>query len=381
MQTTSARTSANSTGLSASTDRRVTANATAAAHGTSTGTGTGTHIESTIRSATEAPAGPATGPRTSSVVLNRLLDAELGYSPRATGHFINHLAMSLVAAHRLGATDQELEGWYQSQADDGYLVPRERPEWLEPDAARIAERGIDATVAEHLPALVGSPSAQFFHAIIRLELAVDAGHPGQVANALRNWSEANTPIAPPPSGTGTATFAEVLSLLAADGQRFSGARMELARVASSPEFARSLDQLAAHPGLLDEVAAVVIERHTDPRDFGTLHLVTGTRAARALVGLLGAASADELSLRMAQAVAAALAGSGKLTVAATARRASSAGSVTNPTADVIGRRAVESGDAHVAKLVYACLLEERTTGDPIYQEVAARQAGLTPNYR
>ena len=83
MQTTSTRTSTDAAGLSTSTDRRVTA--TAAANGNSHNT----HIESTIRSATEAPAGPATASKTSSVVLNRLLDAELSYSPRATGHFIN----------------------------------------------------------------------------------------------------------------------------------------------------------------------------------------------------------------------------------------------------------------------------------------------------
>ena len=36
--------------------------------------------------------------------LERLLDAELDYRPGARGGFISHLAMSLVAAVRLGAT-------------------------------------------------------------------------------------------------------------------------------------------------------------------------------------------------------------------------------------------------------------------------------------
>lgn len=311
--------------------------------------------------------------------LNRLLDAELDYSPRATGYFISHLAMALVAAHRLGADDEDLEGWYRAQTSDGYLVSRERPEWLGPDTARIEERGIEATVSEQLPALVGSASAQFFHAIIRLDLAVDAAHPGQVANALCNWGDVNTPIAPAPTGMGSASFAEVLSLLAADAEQFTGAGMDLGRVAATPGFTRAVDRMRVHDGLLDEVAAAVIAHHTEPRDFGTLHLVTGTRAARALVGLLDGRSADELALRMAQAVAAALTGSGRL-AGSTDRSDDAAGRHEHGPAvtgwDQISGLAIASGDAHTAKLVYACRLEEHATGDPIYRTVAARQVGL-----
>ena len=41
--------------------------------------------------------------------LARLLDDELDYRPGARGGFISHLAMSLVAARRLGATAEELQ--------------------------------------------------------------------------------------------------------------------------------------------------------------------------------------------------------------------------------------------------------------------------------
>ncbi|NLD78386.1 MAG: questin oxidase family protein [Acidimicrobiales bacterium] len=309
--------------------------------------------------------------------LHRLLDAELDYSPQATGYFINHLAMALVAAHRLGADDAELEGWYRAQANDGYLVARERPEWLESDAAQIAERGIEATLSERLPALIGAPSAQFFHAIIRLELAVDAGHPGQVANALRNWTEVNTPIAAMPAGQGSASFADVLALIVTDAQDLSGAATDLGRVAGVPRFAQALDQLRVHDGLLDEVATAVIAHHTEPGDFGTLHLVTGTRAARSLVGFLDRPSADELALRTAQAVAAALASFGRLTGQPDLASADRPETSTTPSSwDEISLRASTSRDAHAAKLVYACRLEEAATGDPTYRAIAARQVGL-----
>lgn len=44
--------------------------------------------------------------------LAQLLDAELAFDPRARGGFVNHTAMALVAAWRLGADADELERWF-----------------------------------------------------------------------------------------------------------------------------------------------------------------------------------------------------------------------------------------------------------------------------
>jgi hypothetical protein len=149
------------------------------------------------------------------------------------------------------------------------------------------------------------------------------------------------------------------------------------------------------------VAATVAAHHTEPGNFGTLHLVTGTRAARALIAFLDGPAASDLALRTAQAAAAALVGLGQITPGhntghtdtgtadtGTADTDSTNSSATPHTAGreddegraywaTISRLAIESGDPHVAKLVYACLLEEQATGRPIHRELAARQVGLS----
>src|SRR5690606_14050254 len=62
--------------------------------------------------------------------LAKLLEAELDYAPQARGGFVNHLAMALVAAARLGASEERLQELFDSQVQDGYLIRRETPSWL-----------------------------------------------------------------------------------------------------------------------------------------------------------------------------------------------------------------------------------------------------------
>ncbi|MCC5951130.1 MAG: DUF4243 domain-containing protein [Acidimicrobiia bacterium] len=307
-------------------------------------------------------------------VLHELLDAELDWSPHARGGFISHLAMSLVAARRLGASDDELRAWFDAQTTDGFLVRRNRPTWLEADTRRIRQRGVAAEAGDQLPALVDAPSSQFFHAIIRLDLAIDADHAGGVANALGNWREDADPLAAEPAGAGDAGFGEVLDRLASDPRAAAARRRPFAEIATLPWFADALDQLAGAPEVLDEVAAAAAQRHVEPSHFGTLHLVTGSRAARAVAPLLDEDDRTRLALRVAQAAAAALVEFGALAapdddVAVAGHRGSS------PGWPAIGRAAIDSGDPHVAKVVYACTLEFSLTGHPIYEHLAARQVG------
>ena len=76
--------------------------------------------------------------------MDRLLDAELDYRIGARSGFINHLAMSLVAAARLGATADELQRWYDEQTRGDFLLPRVRQDALAVDAERIAEASSSA---------------------------------------------------------------------------------------------------------------------------------------------------------------------------------------------------------------------------------------------
>lgn len=306
-------------------------------------------------------------------VLDVFLDAELDYDPVAKGGFINHLAMSLVAVRRLGATDADVEGWFEAQTEGDFLVRRPRPDWVEADAAHIIEAGIAAAVRRRLPELVAAPHAQFFHAPIRLELAIDAGHPGQVANALRNWAGAR-PLPHPPSGGGDRPLRSILERLSTLPQAAAHDGAPLAEIAEAKWFRSEVASLRVDDGLLDEVAAAALAAHVRPRDFGTLHLVTGARAARALATVAAPDDAASLALHTAHALTAAWVAFG-----VEVRPDGSGANDRNaaPTWDRIAAAAVESRDPHVAKLVYASRLEAAATGDErSYIRLAARQVGF-----
>ncbi|MHB1139372.1 MAG: questin oxidase family protein [Microthrixaceae bacterium] len=309
-------------------------------------------------------------PHSTDQLLATLLDDELDLDPVASGDFINHLAMSLVALRRLGGSDDELQQWYDAQTSGDFLVPRVRPDWLVPESDEVRSRGAHAVIAERLPSLVGSPGSQFFHAIIRLDLAVDAGHAGQVANALRNWAAHDHPLPDPPTGDGHASYRHVLARLAAATRDGAPAPTGSHELASTDWFTAAMSELAAHDGLLEEVSEAAASSHLEPRHFGTLHLVTGTRAAQALSPLLDDVARRTLALRTAQAVAVTYVSIGAPALAEPVDEPASTGSAEWAS---IARRAIASGDPHVAKLVYACRLEEDRTGSARYRPIASRQ--------
>ncbi len=326
----------------------------------------------TVRATTRRTA-PSAGP---DPVLDDLLDQELAYDPVARRGFINHTSMALVAARRLGATDDELASWLLDDTSSGFLVERDRPEWLVPEAAAIAARGRAAATAAALPQLVDAPGSQFLHAVIRLELALDAGHDAQVANALHNWTDHSRPLSDEaPRPTGARTYAEVLAALA---DAMSAEQLRDANVhelAADPAVRAILSSLHDAPTLLDEVAAAVAAVHLADDSFGSLHLVTGTRAIRAVGALADDDTARRLRHRAAEAIAVLWLSFGApppadATALDRARRRAA------EDRDAVGRAAIDSRDAHVVKLVYAARLEEATTGDPLYGALAARQAGM-----
>jgi hypothetical protein len=146
-------------------------------------------------------------------------------------------------------------------------------------------------------------------------------------------------------------------------------------LAADSEVRAVLSSLHDVPTLLDEIAAAVAAVHLTDDSFGSLHLVTGTRAIRAVGALADDDTARELRQRAAEAIAVLWLSFGAPRPAddATLDAARHA-----PVADwsAIGRAAVASGDAHVVKLVYASRLEDTATGDPLYRALAAHQSGL-----
>ena len=317
----------------------------------------------------------ATGAERSDIrhTLDRLLDDELDYRPGARSGFISHLAMSLVAASRLGASAEELQRWYDDQTSGDFLIARTRPASLDEPIERIGRDGIEAEVRRRLPAVIVAPESQFFHAPIRLELAIDAGHAGQVANALENWEAHDTPLPERPDGEGDLSVTEVVRRVLAHPSAGPASSLDVHGVAAQAWFVGEMAALRVDERTLGSLAAIAAASHVEPRHFGTLHLVTGTRALRALTPYLGRDDQRELALRASQALAAAM-----VSFAAalppdeetSARRASAPADWQG-----LARAALDSADPHVVKLVYASMLEEQATGDPLYRAVAATQVG------
>lgn len=317
---------------------------------------------------TRSPTRPDVEPAST---LWRLLDAELDFDTDAHHGFTSHLAMGLVAAARLGAEADVLERWFEDEAADGYLRRRPgRPDWLPAITARVERRGIDAEVRTVLPDLVDRVGG-FFHWMIRLELAIDAGHPGQVANALGDWQRRPRRTAASVAPAGSGSVADVIDRVIGSGLG-PGSAGGISGDRSGPATA-AVAEVADHPDLLAEIAEVVADLHWAVDDFTTLHLVTGTRAARALEPFLAEPDRRRLAHAHLHAVAEAMAGhvpSASAAVEAMPERAML------PDWRRIGADAIETGDDHVVKLVYAAELEEAATGRPVYRAIAARAAGV-----
>ena len=307
--------------------------------------------------------------------LDRLLDAELDFDPVAEHGFTNHLAMGLTAAARLGADSEALQRWYDREVSSGSILPRTpRPDWLATDTARIERTGISAAVESMLPLLVERIGG-LFHWMIRLDLAIDAGHTGQVANALGDWGGRRSSGYPFPEPSGTASIPDTLDAIAAAAAGSDTGRGEHLAVVEQ-QWLRELVAAAGDVGdgdaLLAEIAVAVADLHWAADEFVTLHMVTGTRAARAVAPFLDADHRLVLARGHLLAIGAARARAS----APRPQPASVPDAADLADWDRIASAAVASRDDHVVKLAYACRLEQAATGRGVYQAIAARVAGL-----
>lgn len=308
-----------------------------------------------------------------SPTLDRLLDAELDISPSFLGHYSNHLAMTLVALHQMGAPTERLEETFEAHLR-GESEPRDDRPALDERIREVDRLGIKATVRARIPDLADAPVTALFHPMIRLGYAIDAGHRGQVAAALLDWERRkdDLPLAPGvPGDRGLARVAHVLAD-AADG-RWSGT-FDLDEVARRPAVHEALDGLTDRV-TADDISSFALSAHAASGSFVTLHMVTGARAVRTVAQVLEAPAADDLLRHTAVAMTVALAavgaprplGDGALDV----RR-----SAALPARTEVAASAIASADPHVVKLTNVALVEEARTGDLLYRDLAARAVGL-----
>lgn len=316
--------------------------------------------------ASRHPSPPSTRPR-----LAELLDAELEYSSEARGGFVNHLGMSLVAAAGLGATDAELIAHFEAEVRGDFLRTRERPDWLDPLRTEVEQRGTRAVLLDKLPALLASMDARWFHSVIRLEHAVDAHHPAQIANALGDWASVARPLPELPTQSGSKSLVEVARAFSAKYGAPDFGRQRLHAVAEDPRVPEAFAEARLGAHAVGDALELALHAHVAGNNFTTLHLVTGSAAAAALAPHLPGDLARTLGARIAQAVFAGYlsGGSGQLP---TPLALDELRSRILPEWSTLATGALATGDAHVIKLAYACQRLEALTEDRLYRWVAAR---------
>jgi len=307
-----------------------------------------------------------------SAALVDVLDRQTGYDARVGRGFSNHLPMELVALDAMGAPPSRLEEMLAAS------VPRMdlRADTTAFDAyrAEIAADGIDATVRRHLPGFAEMPASEWFHSMIRLAYALDAGHPGQVASALADWTAYGHALPGEPPTGGDVPAIEVLGRLADAGLDRGQHGADLAAVASQDRFRQLGAPVVVRPDL-DDLAAAVAAAHVSGASFASLHLVTGVQAARTVGRHLRGVDEERFARRVAQA---ALAGhvAGGAPPVPTSEELDRLRAAAVPPWDQVRAAATASPDVHVTKLVYTCRTEQAASGDPLYAWLAARAVGL-----
>jgi hypothetical protein len=248
---------------------------------------------------------------------------------------------------------------------------------------RIAREGWQPVVRAMLPELAPGLSAAAFHGLIRTAFGVVGRHDGEIAAGLAywaaHWQRLGVAFGAPAD---VAPSADPLALLARvradprfefDPKKAPGliddALLAAGGLAGFGEVIHWLDAAACRIADLARAAAAL---YGATGDFSALHAVTGTQAAIVLLSYMRDQSA--LLSWLWQALAAAYIAIGRPQLpepdALDAWR-----SAQTPVWPDLLARATTQEDEHTVKLCYSALFLGRSTGDPLFRWLAARELG------
>lgn len=307
------------------------------------------------------------------------LDRQVHFDSRTIQGLSSHLSMGLIALDALGAPPERLEEMYERFVPSA-LRPRADESTFEQLLHEVRHEGVEVTVGRHLPMLAEAPASEWFHSMIRLAYALDAGHPPQVASALTDWTAYRRPLGGEPSVGGAMPSRVVFDRLSEAGIEPVASHADLWGVARQERFVQTIaDVVVEHD--LDDLALAVAAAHVAGGNGATLHLVTGTQAARVVRDwIVDPFVAHRFLGRVVQAAASGFVASGSLASGgprrATDEELDELRHAAVPSWDEVRAAAVASPNVHTTKLVYSCRAELAATGDPVYSWLAAREVGL-----
>jgi Questin oxidase-like len=331
--------------------------------------------------------------------LSELLDDELVYDATTRTRLSSHLPMALVALERLGADDARLTEFAGRYRDRLVAVPDAEPvasfeEWRVARGAAhaygpvrcyleacIAADGRDEVVRRHVTELIDGLAGAAFHGIIRLAYALESASDARVAAGLAYLTQVHQPLGPrgrhapftddPIVALDRVAGLECLRAATVTGN--IGQRMRA--VTSHEEFDGVVDWLAVDGTTAVRLTDAAVALYAQTDDFVALHGLTGSHAISIVAPYVE--DIDALFSFWFQSLAAAYVtiGAPRLTEPA----ASVAAWLEAPTPwPEIARRARQSDDEHVSKLVYSARALEERSSSPLLRAAAARQAGVVP---
>ncbi|MDO9073619.1 MAG: questin oxidase family protein [Rubrivivax sp.] len=309
------------------------------------------------------------------------LDAVAGFDAEYGDGLSSHLPMAVLALQRLGAPAARVQVFARGYA--ARLPPAAPPQAWPADtdwtarlgdraawpayrelfARRLRREGTDTLLAALLPRLMPGCGGAAFHGLIRAGYAVQADHPGELADALAYWASRWADLGPLPALTATESDpAAVLRQLPLPAQPPAGRLIadRVAGVAALPGFADAVARLRVDAQTLERLARGSAEMYAASGNFTVLHMLTSAHALRVLLPWL----ADPVGAvrHYWQAFAAAWVASGARPAAPAPLR---------PWRPIVAF-ALASDDEHVVKLVDSCREQSQAYGGEVWRRAASR---------
>jgi hypothetical protein len=336
------------------------------------------------------------------MILDRLIQQTLHYHFEYRDYLANHLPMALAALGSLGASDNQLQQYFD------YYAPRLEParpasvsisheNWREHVGNRnhfaayldfftneIATRGRETGLRAWLPKLLPGIGAAAFHGLIRLAYGVERLSATETAAGLAYIAsgflrlQSREHVAP-----SCANVNEALGHLSSSGEltRLSfverGISTLMRHSAEHGEFVRLLALPPAgtrqeRNRSLTEMAAVAIQLYWQTENFTVLHMVTATHAFRVVLPYIDQLHEAEALSHMWVAFCAAYVSVGAPLLDPSHRGNGSLRAA--PQWEDVIALTLHARDEHVIKMVYSCREEFQAYGNPLYQYAAARLA-------
>ncbi len=313
-------------------------------------------------------------------VLVSLIDAGAQHDAEYRGGLSNHLPMALLALRRLGASDARLsafaatygarleptpaaQAWPAGDPWPGRLGERQAwPAYRHLLAQWLTYEEATDVLAQVLPTLMTGCGGAAFHGLIRTAYALRSESMAELTDALAYWACSHMPLRAPGGAalTGTSELADALEGLPRKAVKAPMISVRMQAAATQPKFAAATAKLRVDGQTLPTLAQHAAALYATSGNFTVLHLVTSAHAMRVLLPFVDEPLAAVHDYWLAYAAGC---------IAAGAQLGDAAPLL--PWARIV-KRAIESDDEHVIKLVDSCREEELAYGGTAWRLAASR---------